>query len=96
MLDTLVFVLSNASPAGHCSAAMQTLVAEVLSAWRSAERLAATLPPGTPEHAMAERACAQLRQLFHELTSSNDATAPNLDEAQARAVMADLPSLRER
>ena len=74
---------------------MQTLVAEVLSAWRSAERLAATLPPGTPEHAMAERACAQLRELFHVLTSSSDVTAPNLNEAQARAVIADLSSLRD-
>lgn len=40
---------------------MQKLVAEIMAAWRRAERLSATLPEGTPEHDAAERACARLR-----------------------------------
>jgi hypothetical protein len=48
---------------------MQTLVAEILAAWRRAERLTGTLQEGTPEHAAAQLACDRLRDLFGELTS---------------------------
>ena len=33
---------------------MQKLVAEIMAAWRRAERLAASLPEGSPEHDAAD------------------------------------------
>jgi len=47
---------------------VQTLVAEVLAAWRSAERLTKTLAEGTPEHRAATAACERLRDLYRDLT----------------------------
>ncbi len=47
---------------------MQTLVAEILAAWRHAERLKAELAPGTPDQRMASTASDRLRDLYPELT----------------------------
>ena len=51
-------------------AGMQALVAEVLAAWRRAERLSEQLPPGTPEHSAAVNASERLRDLYGDLTRS--------------------------
>ena len=67
---------------------MQTLVAEILAAWRRAERLSEQLPPGTPEHDAAQRACERLRDLYHELTTSG--IAQPMTHADARALLAEL------
>ena len=61
---------------------MQTLVAEILAAWRRAERLEQSLPPGSPAQQAAQRACERLRDAYHELVSSG-AVAP-MSEAEAR------------
>jgi hypothetical protein len=50
----------------HC----RTLVAEILAAWRRAERLAASLEPGSASARRSNRACVQLRDAYHELTES--------------------------
>jgi hypothetical protein len=49
---------------------MQTLVAEILAAWRRAERLAVCLEAGSPERIAVDRACERLRDAYQELTSS--------------------------
>jgi hypothetical protein len=49
---------------------MQTLVAEILAAWRRAERLATELPPGTSEHTAAVTACERLRELYQDMTKA--------------------------
>lgn len=67
---------------------MQTLIAEILAAWRRAERLSAELEPGTAEHAAASVACARLRDLYRELTDAG-IPAP-ATEADARALLAEL------
>ena len=64
---------------------MQTLVAEVLAAWRRAERLAEELPEGTPDRAAALVACERLRDLYHDLTRRGLVT-----EAEAQAKLAEL------
>ena len=51
---------------------MQSLVVEVLTAWRRAERLAGELPPG-PERDAAQHACERLRELYQELTGGRSA-----------------------
>jgi hypothetical protein len=66
---------------------MRKLVAEIMAAWRRAERLAATLPQGSPEHAAAQRACERLRDAFQELTHAGVATA--LTAAEARLLVQD-------
>jgi hypothetical protein len=66
---------------------MQKLVAEIMAAWRRAERLANTLPADTPEHRAAERACNRLRDAYQELTHSGVAAA--LTAAEARMLLAD-------
>ena len=48
---------------------MQTLVANVLAAWRRAERLAEELPPGRERDAAA-LAALRLRDVYHELTEA--------------------------
>ena len=45
---------------------MQKLAAEILAAWRRAERLARELPEGSPEHDAAQRAGDRLRDAFQE------------------------------
>ena len=66
---------------------MQTLVAEVLAAWRRAERLAATLPEGHQQD-IARAACERLRDLYRDLTTSGVAVATS--EAGARTLLAEL------
>jgi hypothetical protein len=69
---------------------MQKLVAEIMAAWRRAERLSATLPQGSAEHAAAETACARLRDAYQELTHSGVAEA--LTAAEARLYLKDAAS----
>jgi hypothetical protein len=69
---------------------LQKLVAEIMAAWRRAERLAATLPEGSPERAAAQRACDRLRDAYQELTHSGVATA--ITAAEARLLLADAAS----
>lgn len=69
---------------------MQKLVAEIMAAWRRAERLTATLPEGSPEHAAAERACQRLRDAYQELTHSGVAGA--LTAAEAKMLLRDAAS----
>ncbi len=67
---------------------MQTLVAEILAAWRRAERLTEELQRGTPEHAGAVLAYERLRDLYRTLTESG--VASEVTEAEARALIAEL------
>jgi len=67
---------------------MQTLVAEILAVWRRAERLADSLPDGSPQQIGARLASERLRDLYHELTSTGAAT-PTTD-ADARSLLAEL------
>jgi hypothetical protein len=69
---------------------VQKLVAEIMAAWRRAERLAATLPEDSPEHDAAARACERLRDAYQELTHSGVADA--LTAAEARMLLADAAS----
>jgi hypothetical protein len=66
---------------------MQKLVAEIMAAWRRAERLAGTLPSESPERAAAVRASERLRDAYQELTHSGVAGA--LTAAEARLLVAD-------
>jgi hypothetical protein len=68
---------------------MQTLVAEILAAWRRADRLTHELEPGTPDHAAATEACERLRDLYRDLTTGAGVAAPT-SEADARALLAEL------
>lgn len=67
---------------------MQTLVAEILAAWRRAERLAGTLEPGSHERAAVDLACERLRGAYHDLTESG--VAHTLTAREAREIMANL------
>lgn len=69
---------------------MQKLVAEIMAAWRRAERLANTLPADSPERAAAERASQRLRDAYQELTHSGVADA--LTAAEARMLLKDAAS----
>ena len=69
---------------------MQKLVAEIMAAWRRAERLAAALPPGSPEREAAQRACNRLRDAYQELTHSGVADA--LTAAEAKILLRDAAS----
>jgi len=69
---------------------VQKLVAEIMAAWRRAERLAATLPAESPEHEAAQRACDRLRDAYQELTHSGVAEA--LTAADARMLLRDAAS----
>jgi len=69
---------------------MKKLVAEILAAWRRAERLASTLPAGSPEHDAAQRACDRLRDAYQELTHSGVAEA--LSVAEAKMLLRDAAS----
>ena len=69
---------------------MQKLIAEIMAAWRRAERLSATLPEGSPEHDAAERACERLRDAYQELTHSGVADA--LTAAEAKMYLKDAAS----
>lgn len=69
---------------------MQKLVAEIMAAWRRAERLAASLPADSTERAAAQRASDRLRDAYQELTHSGVAAA--LTAAEARILLADAAS----
>jgi hypothetical protein len=69
---------------------VQKLVAEIMAAWRRAERLANSLPSDSPEHEAAERASNRLRDAYQELTHSGVAAA--LTAAEARLLLADAAS----
>ena len=71
---------------------MQKLVAEILAAWRRADRLEQSLPPGSPAQQAALRACERLRDAYHELVSSGAVAALTDDEARVlvRDVASDL------
>ena len=69
---------------------MQKLVAEIMAAWRRAERLANTLPAHSPEHDAAQRACNRLRDAYQELTHSG--VAEQITAAEARLLLADAAS----
>ena len=69
---------------------MRKLVAEIMAAWRRAERLANTLPPGSAEREAAERACERLRDAYQDLTHSGVASA--LTAAEARLLLQDAAS----
>jgi hypothetical protein len=69
---------------------VQKLVAEIMAAWRRAERLASTLPEESPERAAAQRACERLRDAYQELTHSGVAEA--LTAAEARILLGDAAS----
>jgi hypothetical protein len=69
---------------------VQTLVAEILAAWRRADRLSSELPEGTPEHAAALAACERLRDLYADLTKSG--VAREISDAEARALVQDVAS----
>ena len=66
---------------------MQKLAAEIMAAWRRAERLTETLPEGTPEHEAATRASERLRDAFQELTHSGVVEA--ISAAEARLLLRD-------
>ena len=69
---------------------MQKLVAEIMAAWRRAERLADTLAPDSPEHDAAQRACERLRDAYQELTHSG--VAATLTAAEAKLLLRDAAS----
>ena len=67
---------------------MQTLVAEILAAWRRAERLSETLEPGTPEREAVDQACERLREAYGVLTESG--VAHVLTAREARELIANI------
>jgi hypothetical protein len=69
---------------------MQKLVAEIMAAWRRAERLAGTLPADSPERDAAQRTCDRLRDAYQELTHSGVAEA--LTAAEAKLLLRDAAS----
>jgi hypothetical protein len=73
---------------------MQKLVAEIMAAWRRAERLASTLPADSAERVAAERAGHRLRDAYQELTHSGVADA--LTAAEARMLVRDAEADLDR
>jgi hypothetical protein len=69
---------------------VQKLVAEILAAWRRAERLGRSLPEGSAEREAAERASRRLRDAYQELTHSGVAEA--LTAGEARLLLKDAAS----
>ncbi len=67
---------------------MQTLVAEILAAWRRAERLSYELPQGTAEQAAAVTACERLKLIYRELTGGGFTEPPT--ETTTRSVVAEI------
>jgi hypothetical protein len=65
---------------------VQTLVAEVLAAWRRAERLVGSLPERSLEHSAALHAAERLHELYTDLVK----VAGVVDEADARSLLAEL------
>jgi hypothetical protein len=52
---------------------MQHLVADILSAWRRAERLAQELEQGDPSQIRAAEAAARLQEIYLDLTAEDAA-----------------------
>ena len=71
---------------------MQTVVVELLAAWRRAERIAASLERGSPERAAVERACQHLRAAYIEMTGSGVAREVTPAEARELIGTVDLAS----
>jgi len=69
---------------------VKKLAAEIMAAWRRAERLAAELPEGSPEREAAQRASDRLRDAFQELTHSGVVSA--IGAAEARLLLQDAAS----
>jgi hypothetical protein len=69
---------------------VQKLVAEIMAAWRRAERLTSSLSEGSPEHAAAQHASERLRDAYQELTHSGVADA--LTSAEAKLLLRDAAS----
>ena len=69
-------------------AVMQTLVAEILAAWRRAERLANELPEGSLEQSAAQAVAEKLRDVYQELTAMG--AAREVTEAEARTLLEEL------
>jgi hypothetical protein len=67
---------------------VQKLVAEIMAAWRRAERLTHSLPDGSPERDAAQRASLRLRDAYQELTHSGVAAALTAAEAKLLIVNA--------
>lgn len=62
---------------------MQKLVGEVMTAWRSADRLAAELAPDDPARAAVLAAAEQLRATFNELTMASGASDSQPSDRQS-------------
>jgi hypothetical protein len=69
-------------------AAVQTLVAEILAAWRRAERLSNELPQGSVEQAAAQAVAGKMRDIYQDLTHSG--AAHDVTEADARTLLEEL------
>ena len=71
---------------------MQKLVADVLNAWRSAERLAADLPPDDPARDAVVAAVEQLQATFNDLTIASGARQQQATDADrgAKAVVHEI------
>jgi hypothetical protein len=67
---------------------MQTLVAEILAAWRRAERLSTELPEGSVEQAAAQAVAEKLRDIYQDLTKGE--AAHEITEAEARTLLEEL------
>jgi hypothetical protein len=72
----------------HYVAYVQTLVAEILAAWRRAERLSNELPEGSLEQAAAQAVAEKLRTIYQDLTSTG--AAHEVTEAEARTLLEEL------
>jgi len=68
------------------------LVAEVLAAWRRADRLAADLPHESREGLAASMAAQRLHDLYRDLQK----VAGEVNEADARALLAELAEAHQR
>ena len=60
---------------------MQTLVAEIVAAWRRADRLTVMFPEGTPNHLAAVTAAEKLRELFQDLTLAVEPSSVDVADA---------------
>ena len=79
----VVFTLGEISTQGG-GHDVQKLVADVLTVWRSAERLAAEMPADSPKRAAVLAAAEQLQLTFNELTlaaGADDEEIPERSEA---------------
>ncbi len=67
---------------------MQTLVAEILAAWRRAERLSHELPADSAEQVAALAACQRLKGIYRDLTGTGVDEPPT--ENATRSVLAEI------